>query len=58
MEGRSEFIKFLAKHEPSHKVNVREDIYFGFPKYLIDNFLEETLYLTVDFNAIRKRIHI
>ena len=55
-EGRSEFVKFLARYEPSIRVIVKDEIFNDFPKYSSNNFIEETLYFTVNFNSIRKRI--
>ena len=50
-------MKFLRKFEPSNKVPVKDEINNRLPIYSINGFIEEVLYLSVDFNAIRKRIN-
>lgn len=55
-EARPEFVKFLEKYEPRDPhIEAKEWIYRGLPKWSIDGFIEDVLYMTVDYEAITKR---
>ncbi len=54
-EARPEFVRFLARFEPAHRVETKDEVNYGLPHWEIDGFVEDVLYLTVNYDAIRRR---
>ena len=57
-EGRPEFVNFLTKYDPEVKLDVKDDILEGLPPLKIDGFIEDVLYLMVDYDSVTRRINI